>query len=173
MSATFQPPPTWALPILVDEKSGKAIFNPVWLRWFIDLSANLGPGGIPVSGVYVTGAATANHVILFADATGTLIKDAGFAFGANVTTFLATPSSANLRTALTDETGTGAAVFANTPLLVTPKLTGYTVATLPVGTVGMRAYVTDALAPAFLVAVAGAGAVTCPVFYNGAAWVVG
>ncbi|CAB4177880.1 hypothetical protein UFOVP1012_1, partial [uncultured Caudovirales phage] len=33
-----------------------------------------------------------------------------------------TPSSANLRTALTDETGTGVAVFATSPTLVTPVL---------------------------------------------------
>ena len=42
--------------------------------------------------------------------------------GANVASFLATPSSANLAAALTDETGTGANVFANTPTLVTPIL---------------------------------------------------
>ena len=42
--------------------------------------------------------------------------------GAGVATFLATPTSANLRTALTDETGTGAAVFATTPTLVTPVI---------------------------------------------------
>jgi hypothetical protein len=42
--------------------------------------------------------------------------------GAGVATFLGTPSSANLRTAVTDETGTGALVFANTPTLVTPVL---------------------------------------------------
>lgn len=42
--------------------------------------------------------------------------------GANVATFLATPSSANLRATLTDETGTGAAVFADSPTLVTPAL---------------------------------------------------
>jgi hypothetical protein len=42
--------------------------------------------------------------------------------GAGVATFLATPSSANLRSAVTDETGTGALVFANTPTLVTPVL---------------------------------------------------
>ena len=49
--------------------------------------------------------------------------------------------------------------------------TGYTVATLPAGVVGMRAYVTNALAPAYGVAVAGGGAVTIPVFYNGTAWI--
>jgi hypothetical protein len=52
------------------------------------------------------------------------------------------------------------------------RTTGYTVATLPAGTVGMRTYVTDALAPAFGVAVAGSGAVTIPVFYDGANWIV-
>ena len=41
----FQPPPTWALPVTFDEVSGKAAFNPVWLRWFLDLSQNLGQGG--------------------------------------------------------------------------------------------------------------------------------
>lgn len=39
-----------------------------------------------------------------------------------VATFLATPSSVNLKTAVTDETGSGALVFANTPTLVTPVL---------------------------------------------------
>lgn len=37
--------------------------------------------------------------------------------GTGVATWLATPSSANLRAALTDETGTGAAVFAGSPTL--------------------------------------------------------
>jgi hypothetical protein len=42
--------------------------------------------------------------------------------GAGVATFLATPSSANLATAVTGETGTGALVFATSPTLVTPVL---------------------------------------------------
>lgn len=42
--------------------------------------------------------------------------------GTGVATFLATPSSANLLATLTDETGTGSAVFANTPTLVTPVI---------------------------------------------------
>ena len=41
---------------------------------------------------------------------------------ANFATFLGTPSSENLASAVTDETGTGALVFANTPTLVTPEL---------------------------------------------------
>jgi hypothetical protein len=42
--------------------------------------------------------------------------------GSGVQTFLATPSSANLASAVTDETGTGALVFATSPTLVTPTL---------------------------------------------------
>lgn len=44
----------------------------------------------------------------------------GLASGAS--TFLATPSSSNLRALLTDETGTGSAVFATSPTLVTPNI---------------------------------------------------
>ena len=42
--------------------------------------------------------------------------------GTGVATFLGTPSSANLISAVTDETGTGALVFATSPTLVTPAL---------------------------------------------------
>jgi hypothetical protein len=42
--------------------------------------------------------------------------------GTGVATFLGTPSSANLLAAVTDETGTGALVFATSPTLVTPAL---------------------------------------------------
>jgi len=48
---------------------------------------------------------------------------------------------------------------------------GYTVATLPAGTVGDRAYVTDATTPTYNAALTGGGAVVVPVFYNGSAWV--
>jgi hypothetical protein len=54
--------------------------------------------------------------------TGLPIATGVSGLAANVATFLATPSSANLAAVLTDETGTGAAVFANTPTLVTPIL---------------------------------------------------
>jgi hypothetical protein len=67
--------------------------------------------------------------ILGTPTSGTLTNCTGLPIGtgvsglaANVATFLATPSSANLAAALTDETGTGANVFANTPTLITPIL---------------------------------------------------
>jgi hypothetical protein len=44
--------------------------------------------------------------------------------GTNVGTFLATPSSANLISAVTDETGTGLLVFGTSPTITTSLLTG-------------------------------------------------
>lgn len=54
--------------------------------------------------------------------TGLPVSTGISGLGTGVATFLATPSSANLAAAITDETGTGALVFANTPTLVTPVL---------------------------------------------------
>ena len=48
---------------------------------------------------------------------------------------------------------------------------GYTVATLPAGTQGDIAFVTDALTPTFLTVAVGGGAVVSPVFYDGTNWV--
>jgi hypothetical protein len=54
--------------------------------------------------------------------TGLPISTGVSGLGTGVATFLATPSSANLAAALTDETGSGAVVFATSPTLVTPAL---------------------------------------------------
>jgi hypothetical protein len=56
------------------------------------------------------------------NATGLPVATGISGLGTGVATFLATPSSANLISAVTDETGTGALVFANTPTLVTPNI---------------------------------------------------
>lgn len=74
----------------------------------------------------VRGDATAVYVLVF-PASGAPVGQVPIStgvsgLGSGVATFLATPSSANLRGALTDETGTGAAVFADTPTLVTPNI---------------------------------------------------
>jgi len=77
-----------------------------------------------------SGAAVFNanvNVDLTSDVTGTLpVANGGTgitSFGTGVATFLGTPSSANLASALTDETGTGVAVFNVSPALTTPKIT--------------------------------------------------
>ena len=51
--------------------------------------------------------------------TGLPISTGVSGLGTGVATFLATPSSANLRTAMTDETGTGSLVFATSPTITT------------------------------------------------------
>ena len=80
----------------------------------------------PTLGTPVSGTLTNCTGLPIANTTGTLAVARGgtgiTSFGAGVATFLGTPSSANLRAALTDETGTGSAVFADTPTLITPIL---------------------------------------------------
>lgn len=62
--------------------------------------------------------------------TGLPVSTGISGLAANVATFLATPSSANLAAALTDETGSGSAVFATSPTLVTPALGDATATTI-------------------------------------------
>jgi hypothetical protein len=78
---------------------------------------------------------TGTGVLLFANgalgtpASGTLTNCTGLpvstgvsGLAANVAAFLATPTSANLAAAVTNETGSGALVFATSPALTTPNL---------------------------------------------------
>ena len=66
------------------------------------------------------------------------------------------------------------ALDSNSNLSVTATVStgGYTVAGLPAGVTGMRAYVTNALSPMYGATVVGGGSVTIPVFYNGTNWIV-
>jgi hypothetical protein len=74
-------------------------------------------GAVPLNGALGTPSSGT-----LTNCTGLPVSTGISGLAANVATFLATPSSANLAAALTDETGTGANVFANTPTLVTPIL---------------------------------------------------
>jgi hypothetical protein len=68
---------------------------------------------------------TTNRAIAFPDASGTVALTSNIpTLGANVATFLATPTSANLAAAVTDETGGGSLVFATSPTLTTPAISG-------------------------------------------------
>ena len=71
-------------------------------------------------------AANSGGTIAITSTTGTLAVGNGgtgiTSLATGVATFLGTSSSANLRAALTDETGTGGAVFAASPTLTTPAL---------------------------------------------------
>jgi hypothetical protein len=62
--------------------------------------------------------------------TGLPISTGVSGLGSGVATFLATPSSANLASAVTDETGSGALVFGTSPTIATPTIT--TSAVIPI-----------------------------------------
>ena len=65
------------------------------------------------------GSLTTNGLVTTSGADGTLSVTT---LGTGVATFLSTPSSANLISAISDETGSGVLVFATSPTLVTPTL---------------------------------------------------
>lgn len=102
--------------------------------WFTDLEITNAPtiGGSAATGSTGLVRATSPTLItpiLGTPQSGTLTSCTGLpistgvsGLGSNVATFLETPSSANLISAVTDETGSGSLVFANTPTLITPNL---------------------------------------------------
>jgi len=99
----------------VTSVGGTGTVNGITLTGTVTSSGNLTLGG------------TLANVDLTTQVTGTLpVANGGTgitSFGSGVADFLGTPSSANLATALTDETGTGVAVFNVSPALTTPKIT--------------------------------------------------
>ena len=68
------------------------------------------------------GAGTATAIRFYQPTNSWYQINADAVYGAGVQAFLATPSSANLRAAMTDETGTGVLVFNTSPTLITPVL---------------------------------------------------
>tara|TARA_R110000796_G_scaffold251769_1_gene383967 strand:- start:27071 stop:27994 length:924 start_codon:yes stop_codon:yes gene_type:complete len=84
---------------------------------------------------------------------------------------LATSGSEKIRIESSGNVGIGTTTPAATLDVVgTIKTSGYTVATLPTAATGMKTYVTDANATTFMSTVAGGGANTVPLFYDGANW---
>ena len=111
---------------------------------------------------------TTNGVIL--NATNGVDANLNLTFAANSLTISNSVDAASIRTQIgvTDRT-----VVSNTGLAVIGVIStsDYTVATLPAGTVGDRAYVTDAAAPTYNGALTGGGTVRIPVFRNATVWV--
>ena len=74
----------------------------------------------PILTTPVLGTPAAGSILT--NCTGLPVTTGVTGLGTGVATFLATPSSANLATAVTGETGSGALVFATSPTLDTPNL---------------------------------------------------
>jgi hypothetical protein len=131
----------------VTSVGGTGTVNGITLTGTVTSSGNLTLGG------------TLSGVSLTSQVSGTLpIANGGT--GTTSTTFASlTANVSGILPVANGGTGTGVA---------------YTVATLPTaGTQGRRAWVTNALTPAFGAAPVGGGAVVIPVFDNGTIWIVG
>jgi hypothetical protein len=124
----------------VTSVGGTGTVNGITLTGTVTSSGNLTLGG------------TLANVDLTTQVTGTLpVANGGTgitSFGSGVADFLGTPSSANLATAVTDETGSGALVFATGPTITGMTLAGaVTGADQTVSAVNLKDYgeITNAL----------------------------
>ena len=152
--------------IRVNDKTGALVFS---------ASTSTGTTGTVVTtdGTQTLTNKTLVAPVLGTPASGTLTNCTGLPVstglagaGSGVLTFLATPSSANLRSALTDETGTGAAVFATAPTIAGATFTGNAQTTPVVVTFSATAMAIDcALSNVFTIAMT-ANVTTAMTFSN-------
>lgn len=106
----------------VTSVGGTGTVNGISLSGTVTSSGNLTLGG------------TLSNVSLATQVTGTLpVANGGTgitSLGTGVATWLGTPSSANLASAVTGETGSGALVFGTSPTLTTPNINSAQIATV-------------------------------------------
>lgn len=101
--------------------------TPLWAAPAAGADATTGSKGILQLANDLGGTAALPTVIATHLASALPVNQGGTgitAFGTGIATFLGTPSSANLATAITDETGSGALVFGTSPTIATPVLNG-------------------------------------------------
>ena len=145
-SLVFAISPTLTTPILGTPTSGN-------LSNCTNIPVNQATGTLAVAngGTGLTSGTSGG--VLYYSATGTLASSAALASNAlvigggagvapsttttaaGILTFLGTPSSANLASAVTDETGSGALVFGTSPTLSNPTVTNYVETYYNIGTV--------------------------------------
>jgi hypothetical protein len=144
ISSATGPVPTVAIDTAttVDKTTAQTLTNKTLTSPIIGTISNTGTLTIPTSTDTLVGRATTDTLtnktltsptmtapVLGTPASGTLTNATGLpistgvsGLGTGVATFLATPSSANLISAVTDETGTGALVFGTSPTIATPVI---------------------------------------------------
>lgn len=108
--ADFQPPPTWAEVVIIDPRTKNARFNPVWLKWFVDLVGIInasGGGGGTVTHNLLAGlqggtanqfyhlTATQDSLVAAITATAAQINKLGVGLSVIITTAKLTPAGAN------------------------------------------------------------------------------
>lgn len=98
--ATFQPAPTYADPVLIDEQTGKPRFNPIWLRWFLDVAqfiSNNGGGTATINHSDTAGlqGGTTNQFYHLTAAEYTLVGLLATGFSGTITTAKLTPAGSN------------------------------------------------------------------------------
>lgn len=98
----------------------------------ISAASTTGSGNVVLatSPTLVTPALGTPTAVVLTSGTGLPISTGVTGLGTGVATFLATPSSANLAAAVTDETGSGLLVFATSPTLTTPTIGAATATTI-------------------------------------------
>ena len=120
-SAVFSTSPTLVTPVL-----GAATATSVVVGSGVTINAS----GINAAAGIITASSFVGSLTGTASTTTNIPNLTGAITSVNTTTSLGSFSSANLATALTDETGSGVAVFATSPTLVTPALGDATATTI-------------------------------------------
>jgi hypothetical protein len=113
---------------------GTSLTDSASLRSALSDETGTGAAVFATSPTLVTPALGTPSSATLTNATGLPISTGVSGLGTGVATFLGTPSSAYLATALTDETGSGAAVFATSPTLTTPNVGAATGTSIALGT---------------------------------------